>query len=64
MEPEKTAQVARSRPAGETLRGLPREGLGDSPSVGLGLVAAGLHLYAGEAHWLHPGHVSGHQRGG
>ena len=64
MEPEKTVQVARSRPAGETLRGLPREGLGDSPSVGLGLVTAGLHLYAGEAHWLHPGHVSGHQRGG
>lgn len=64
MEPEKTVQVAHSGPAGKTLGGLPREALGDSPSVGLGLVAAGLHLYAGEAHRLHPGHISGRQRGG
>lgn len=64
MEPEKTVQVARSRPADKTLGGLPREGLSDSPSVGLGLVVAGLHLYAGEAHQLHPGHISGRQRGG
>ena len=57
-------QVAHSGPAGKTLGGLPREALGDSPSVGLGLVAAGLHLYAGEAHRLHLGHISGRQRGG